>query len=86
MTESLNDRTRNSRESAESAPGAWRVWLRSIGWIGIAMAIPFFIWAPLALIAPIPSMIDLFGVVGLRIPASITVAGLLLAAIGFHRL
>ena len=60
-------------------------WQRVLGWLGVVLALPFFIWAPLALIAPLPSMIDVFGVVGLRIPASITVAGLLLAAIGFHR-
>jgi hypothetical protein len=30
-------------------------------------------------------MIDVFGVVGLRIPAAFTIAGLLLAAIGFHQ-
>lgn len=59
--------------------------LRGIGWFGVMMAAPFFLWFPLALISPLPSMIDVFGVVGLRIPASITIGGLLLAAIGFHR-
>ncbi len=56
-----------------------------LGWIGVALAAPFFIWALLAVAMPIPSMVDVFGIVGLRIPASITVGGLLLAAIGFHR-
>jgi len=29
-------------------------------------------------------MIDVFGIVGLRIPAGITIAGLLIAAVGFY--
>jgi hypothetical protein len=48
------------------------------------MALPFFIWVPAAWIGLVPSMVDVFGVVGLRVPASITIGGLLLAAIGFH--
>ncbi len=59
--------------------------LRALGWAGVIVAAPFFLWVPLALVTPLPSMIDVFGVVGLRIPASITIAGLLLAAIGFHK-
>jgi hypothetical protein len=31
-------------------------------------------------------MIDVFGVVGLRFPAAVTISGLLLAAIGFHEI
>ena len=57
---------------------------RALGWLGVIVAAPFFIWVPLALVSPVPSMIDVFGVVGLRIPASITIGALLLAAIGFH--
>jgi hypothetical protein len=49
------------------------------------MAIPFFIWVPVAWVGLVPSMVDVFGVVGLRTPASITIGGLLLAAIGFHK-
>ena len=59
--------------------------LRFAGWCGIVIAAPFFLWFPLALISPLPSMVDVFGVVGVRIPASITIGGLLLAAVGFHR-
>ena len=62
-----------------------RRWLRRLGWLGILLAAPFFIWFPLGFLSSLPSMIDVFGVPGLRIPASFTVAGLLLAAIGFHR-
>jgi hypothetical protein len=31
------------------------------------------------------AMVDVFGIVGVRIPAAITIAGLLLASVGFHR-
>jgi hypothetical protein len=57
--------------------------LRILGFIGVLMALPFFFWLPLGALQNVPSMIDVFGVPGLRIPASITVAGLLIAAIGF---
>lgn len=58
---------------------------RALGWVGVIVAAPFFLWVPLALLTPLPSLIDVFGVVGLRIPASITIGALLLAAIGFHK-
>ena len=57
--------------------------LRILGYIGVLMALPFFLWLPLGFLYAVPSMIDVFGVPGLRIPAAITVAGLLIAAIGF---
>ncbi|MFT5549105.1 MAG: hypothetical protein ACJA0I_001387 [Gammaproteobacteria bacterium] len=56
-----------------------------VGWIGVIIATPFFLWVPLGFTGLVPSMIDVFGVVGLRIPAAVTIAGLLLAAVGFHR-
>ena len=55
------------------------------GWFGAAIAAPFFLWLPLGLFGVVPSMIDVFGVVGMRIPASVTIAGLLSAAVGFHQ-
>lgn len=55
------------------------------GWVGVIIATPFFLWVPLGFTGLAPSMIDVFGVVGLRIPAGVTIAGLLLAAVGFHR-
>ena len=58
--------------------------LRAAGWIGVVVATPFFLWAPLGFIGLVPSMIDVFGVVGLRIPAGVTISGLLLAAVGFY--
>lgn len=60
--------------------------LRAVGWFGVIIAAPFFLWVPLGLIGLAPSMVDTFGVVGLRIPAAVTIGGLLLAAIGFHRI
>lgn len=57
--------------------------LRILGYIGVLMALPFFLWLPLGLLDAVPSMVDVFGVPGLRIPAGVTVAGLLIAAIGF---
>jgi hypothetical protein len=55
------------------------------GWVGVVIATPFFLWVPLGLIGLAPSMIDVFGIVGLRTPAAVTIAGLMLAAVGFHQ-
>ncbi len=60
--------------------------LRITGLLGLAIAAPFFLWVPLGLTGLTPSMIDVFGVVGLRFPAAVTIGGLLLAAIGFHKI
>ena len=56
-----------------------------VGWAGVVIAAPFFLWVPIGLTGLVPSMIDVFGLVGVRIPAAVTIAGLLLAAVGFHR-
>jgi len=48
------------------------------------MFLPFFLWFALGFTDLVPSMIDIFGVVGLRTPAAFTIAGLLIAAIGFY--
>ena len=56
---------------------------RIAGFFGLAMALPFFVWLPMGWIGWVPSVVDVFGITGLRIPASITVAGLLIAAVGF---
>jgi hypothetical protein len=57
---------------------------RAAGWLGLAIAAPLLAWLPLGLLPIVPSMIEVFGVLGLRTPAAIAVAGLLLAAVGFH--
>lgn len=48
------------------------------------MAVPFFIWVPLGLIPSIPSIIDIFGIGGLKLPTGIVIGGLMLAAIGYE--
>lgn len=57
--------------------------LKLLGFLGILIALPFFLWLPLGLLSSVPSMIDVFGIPGLRFPAAATVSGLLIAAIGF---
>lgn len=52
--------------------------------LGVGLALPIFIWLPLGLIPSIPSIIDVFGVAGLKVPSGIVIGGLLLAAIGFE--
>ena len=60
------------------------VWVRRVlASVGILLALPFFLWVPLGWVELVPSMVDVFGVVGLRIPASLTITGLLIAAIAF---
>lgn len=59
-------------------------WLRtSLGLLGVAVASCFFIWLLLGWFGWVPTMVDVFGTAGMRTPASVTVAGLLLAAIAF---
>ena len=57
---------------------------RLLGWFGLGLALPFFIWVLLWWLGVAPSMIEVFGVTGIRIPASVTIAGLLFAAVGFY--
>jgi hypothetical protein len=59
--------------------------LRMAGWFGVIIAMPFFLWVPLGFTGLVPSMVDVFGIVGVRIPAAITIAGLLIASVGFHQ-
>ena len=59
--------------------------LQMAGWFGVIIAAPFFLWVPLGFTGLVPSMVDVFGIVGVRIPAAITIAGLLIASVGFHR-
>jgi len=60
-------------------------WARAaVGLSGLAVAMFFFIWLLFGWFGWVPTMVDIFGVAGVRTPASITVAGLLLAAISFR--
>lgn len=55
-----------------------------LGALGIAVAAFFFIWLLIGWFGWAPAMVDVFGVAGMRTPAAISVAGLLLAAIAFR--
>jgi hypothetical protein len=55
-----------------------------LGALGIAVAAFFFIWLLIGWFGWAPTMVDVFGVAGMRTPAAISVAGLLLAAIAFR--
>lgn len=57
---------------------------RVIGVMGVAAALPLFVWLPLGWLQVVPSVVDVFGVVGIRYPASMTIGGLLVAAICFY--
>ena len=52
--------------------------------LGLGMVVTMLLWALLGLLPGIPSVIEVFGVTDLKIPAGIVIAGLLLAAIGFE--
>lgn len=55
----------------------------SLGLLGVVVASVFFIWLLAGWLGWVPSMVDMFGVEGIRTPAAISVAGLLLAAVSF---
>lgn len=52
--------------------------------LGLVMVLPFFVWLLVGWLPGIPSIIDVFGATGLKIPAGIVIGGLLMAAIGFE--
>ena len=56
---------------------------RILGVTGIILATPFFVWLLVGWLPGVPSMTDVFTVPGIRWPASVTVLGLLMAAIGY---
>ena len=56
---------------------------RAVGIVGLLMVLPIALWFLLGFTGTVPSMLSVFGVDGLRTPASIVVAGLLIAALGF---
>ena len=81
--ESINDDKNASPPSVQSSGLSL---LHIAGWFGVIIAAPFFLWVLLGFTGLVPSMVDVFGIVGLRIPAAITIAGLLIASVGFHRI
>lgn len=48
------------------------------------MVLPLVMWVPLGFIPGIPSIIDVFGIDGLKLPTGIVIGGLLIAAVGFE--
>ena len=56
-----------------------------VGSFGLIVAILMLIWLITSLLGLTVSIIDVFGMEGLRIPAGIAIAGLLLAAVGFNK-
>lgn len=56
---------------------------RLVGWTGVVLVVPFAVWLPLSALQLVPSIVEVFGVPGLRIPATVAISGLLIAAIGF---
>lgn len=51
---------------------------------GLSLIIPFFLWLLLGLVPGIPSIVDVFGMAGLRTPTAFVIAGLMLAAFGYE--
>jgi hypothetical protein len=58
--------------------------LRFVGITGVTVASSMMIWFLAGLTELVPSMIDVFGIPGLRFPAGIAISGLLAASIGFN--
>lgn len=56
---------------------------RFAGVLGVIISAAFLLWVPAGFIPAVPSLLDVFGLEGLRTPASFAVGGLVLAAIGF---
>ena len=59
--------------------------MRFVGVFGVAIASLMLVWFLLGLTGLIPSMIEIFGIPGLRFPAGIAISGLLAASIGFNK-
>jgi len=55
----------------------------SLGLLGVVVAAAFLVWLLAGWVGWVPGMVDVFGVEGMRTPAAITVAALLLAALSF---
>ena len=56
-----------------------------MGSAGLIAAILMLVWLITSLLGLTVSMIDIFGIEGVRIPAGIAIGGLLLAAVGFNK-
>ena len=56
-----------------------------LGTIGLVSAFAMLIWLITSLLGLTTTMIDVFGMTGIRIPAGIAIGGLMLAAVGFNK-
>jgi hypothetical protein len=56
-----------------------------MGSAGLIAAILMLVWLITSLLGLTVSMIDIFGIEGVRIPAGIAIGGLMLAAVGFNK-
>ena len=56
-----------------------------MGSVGLIVAIFMLVWLITSFLGLTVSIVDVFGMEGLRIPAGIAIGGLLLAAVGFNK-
>jgi len=56
-----------------------------MGSIGLMAAILMLVWLITSVLGLTVSIIDIFGMEGIRIPAGIAIGGLVLAAVGFNK-
>ena len=56
-----------------------------IGTVGLVGAVLMLVWLITSVLGLTVSMIDVFGMEGVRIPAGIAIGGLMLAAVGFNK-
>lgn len=62
--------------------GVNRRWL---GYLGLALALPWGVWLLAGWLGLVPSLVAVFGIDGLKEPAACAIAGLLMAAVGFSQ-
>jgi len=56
-----------------------------MGSVGLIVAVLMLVWLITSFLGLTVSIVDVFGMEGLRIPAGIAIGGLLLAAVGFNK-
>ena len=56
-----------------------------VGSFGLIVSTLMLVWLITSLLGLTVSIIDVFGLEGLRIPAGIAIGGLMLAAVGFNK-
>jgi hypothetical protein len=56
-----------------------------MGSVGLIVAVFMLVWLITSFLGLTVSIVDVFGMEGLRIPAGVAIGGLLLAAVGFNK-